>query len=157
MLAHMRVALLLLVNLAGVEAFAPSASHCRRLALQSARHAGVWAQEYSTRVKATAETRAPLLQARLFFLYPAVLAGAGVGTYVSLTRLAAGLSGMRTDLEPLADGGNTLINLGVIATAVFFGRRDLKQKEKILREVAQKLGELPADEPPAVGEADIDT
>ena len=93
----------------------------------------------------------------MFFLYPAVLAGAGVGTYVSLTRLAAGLSGMRTDLEPLADGGNTLINLGVIATAVFFGRRDLKQKEKILREVAQKLGELPADEPPAVGEADIDT
>jgi len=105
----------------------------------------VRADEYSNRVRVTAETRAPLQQARLFFLYPATLAGAAIGAYVSLTRLAAGLSGMRTDLEPSADGLNLLVNIGVVAAAVYFGMGDLKSRDELLKSVAIELGELKAE------------
>jgi len=101
--------------------------------------------EYSPRVKATVETQAPFRQARLFFLFPAAIAGAAVGAYVSLTRVAAGLSGMRSDLDPSKDGLNFLIDAAVVATAVFFGLRDSKAKEEDLKKVATQLGERRAD------------
>ena len=42
------------------------------------------------------ESRDPFRQARLFFFYPATIAGASIAAWVSLTRLAAGLGGFRT-------------------------------------------------------------
>ena len=39
---------------------------------------------YSTRVKMTAEARAPFRQARIFFLYPSTIAGASIATYAGL-------------------------------------------------------------------------
>lgn len=101
------------------------------------------APEYSKLVRMTAETKAPLRQARIFFLYPSVIAGASIGAYVSLTRAAAGLSGMRTDINPLSDGGNFVVNVAVVAAVVFFGRRDLKAKDEALAEIARELGESP--------------
>ena len=101
--------------------------------------------EYSTKVKMTAETRAPLRQARLFFLYPSTLAGASLATYVSLIRAISGQG------EGLSDVINTAINLGVIAAAIYFFRGDLKGRSELLEEVAIELGER--ERPPPAADA----
>ena len=98
-------------------------------------------REYSTLVKITAENRAPLRQARIFFLYPSTIAGASIASYVALTRLIAGLSGMRTDLTPLSDAGNLFIDVAVVAAAVWFLRSDLKAREEQLELIAAELQE----------------
>ena len=97
--------------------------------------------EYSTKVKMTAETRSPLRQARLFFLYPSTIAGASLATYVSLLRAISGQG------EGLSDIGNLAVNIGVIAAAVYFFRKDLKGRAELLEEVAIELGEKAAPEP----------
>lgn len=94
----------------------------------------VASEEYSTKVKMTAETRAPLRQARLFFVYPATVAGAGLATYVSFVRVLGGQ-------DTINDAGNLLVNLGVIAGAVFLARKDLQGRDELLEEVAIELGE----------------
>lgn len=96
-------------------------------------------REYSTMVKITAETKAPLRQARIFFLYPATLAGASIAAYVSLTRIIAAAGGFRTDLTPLSDAGNLAIDLGVVAAAVWALRNDLKGRAETLEKVALEL------------------
>ena len=96
-------------------------------------------EEYSTKVKITTETRAPLRQARIFFLYPSTIAGASIAAYVSLVRALAGKG------EGFADVGNLAINAGVVAGAVFLLLRDLKGREQTMREVAIELGELEGD------------
>ena len=101
--------------------------------------------EYSTKVRAVAETRAPLRQARIFFLWPGILAGSSIGSYVSVTRVLAGISGMRTDTDVGNDAFNTAINLGVVAFAVFLLRGDLKGRDETLKEVAREYGQLPAE------------
>ena len=90
--------------------------------------------EYSTKVKMTAETRAPFRQARIFFLYPATIAGASIATYVSILRLVGGK-------DALADSGNLIINIGIIVAAIFGVRTDLKGRSELLQEVAIELGE----------------
>mmetsp|Transcript_7988 Transcript_7988/g.26294 ORF Transcript_7988/g.26294 Transcript_7988/m.26294 type:complete len:156 (+) Transcript_7988:57-524(+) len=103
-------------------------------------------REYSTKVKITAEARAPLRQARIFFLYPSTIAGASIAAYVSVTRLIAGLGGFRTDLTPLSDAGNLALNLGVVAAAVWALRNDLNGRAQLLEDVALELeGPLEAD------------
>jgi hypothetical protein len=103
-------------------------------------------REYSTKVKITAEARAPLRQARIFFLYPSTIAGASIAAYVSVTRLIAGLGGFRTDLVPLSDAGNLALNLGVVAAAVWALRNDLNGRAQLLEDVALELeGPLEAD------------
>ena len=52
-------------------------------------------REYSTLVKMTVEARSPFRQARMFFLYPATIAGASVAFYVALTRVIAAVRGAR--------------------------------------------------------------
>ena len=47
-------------------------------------------EEYSTKVKLQAEAKAPLRQARIFFLYPSVIAGASIASYVSVLRVISG-------------------------------------------------------------------
>lgn len=127
----MRVTALLLASLASVSAFAvqPRVRHCVVRPLQA-----VASEEYSTKVKMTAETRAPLRQARLFFVYPATVAGAGLATYVSFVRVLGGQ-------DTINDAGNLLVNLGVIAGAVFLARKDLQGRDELLEEVAIELGE----------------
>eukprot|EP00322_Chrysochromulina_rotalis_P021248 CAMPEP_0115850368 /NCGR_PEP_ID=MMETSP0287-20121206/11929_1 /TAXON_ID=412157 /ORGANISM="Chrysochromulina rotalis, Strain UIO044" /LENGTH=191 /DNA_ID=CAMNT_0003304365 /DNA_START=11 /DNA_END=586 /DNA_ORIENTATION=- len=106
--------------------------------------------EYSTKVKMTAETRAPLRQARIFFLYPATVAGASIAAYVSILRLIGGQ-------DALSDGGNLGINLGIIAAAVFGLRTDLKGRSELLEEVAIELGEAkPRSSEPTTVELDSD-
>mmetsp|Transcript_47240 Transcript_47240/g.100831 ORF Transcript_47240/g.100831 Transcript_47240/m.100831 type:complete len:160 (-) Transcript_47240:218-697(-) len=95
--------------------------------------------EFSTKVKVTVEANAPLRQARIFFFYPATIAGASVASYVALTRLIAGLGGFRTDLTPLNDAGNLLIDVAVVAAAVYFLRGDLKSREQELVRVRDEL------------------
>ena len=154
----MRSALLLLASLGFCAGFSPSplsrhaASHSPATARRST---VVKAEEYSNRVKVTAESKAPIRQARIFFFYPAVIAGASIGAYVSLTRVAAGMT-VRPELDPLADGFNFAVNVGVVATAVFFGLKDLKGREELLKEIAIEFGELkpPADEAPTLPEKD---
>jgi len=112
----------------------------------TARSAGVTMREYSTKVKITAEARAPLRQARIFFLYPSTVAGASIAAYVSITRLIAGLGGFRTDTVPLSDAGNMAINIAVVAAAVVALRNDLKGRAELLEEVALELeGPIEAD------------
>ena len=82
-----------------------------------------------------AETRAPLRQARIFFLYPSSIAGAGLGSYVSLLR-AIGQDDLFKDL------GNLAVNFGVIAVAIFLLRADLQGRDKDLEEISIELGEL---------------
>ncbi|KAL1510497.1 hypothetical protein AB1Y20_006801 [Prymnesium parvum] len=98
-------------------------------------------REYSNRVKITAESRAPLRQARIFFLYPATIAGASIGAYVSITRILAGMT-VRTDLDPFADGRNLAIDIGVVGVAVWLFLRDLAAREALLKEIAVELGEV---------------
>lgn len=95
--------------------------------------------EYSTKVKITAETRAPLRQARIFFLYPSMIAGASIAAYVSFLRVIG-------QQDALTDAGNLVVNFGVIAAAVFFAKQDLDGREQLLKEVAVELGEQ-MDEP----------
>ena len=154
-------ALLLLASLACTAAFSPSITsrHTSPVLTAARRSAVVRADEYSNRVKVTAESKAPIRQARLFFFYPAVIAGASIGAYVSLTRVAAGMT-VRPELDPLADGFNFAVNVGVVAAAVFFGMKDLKGREELLKEVAIELGELKpnpvADETPTSEAKDSD-
>ena len=100
-------------------------------------------EEYSTKVKIMAETRAPLRQARIFFLYPSAIAGASVGSYVSLLRAIGGQG------EGFSDFGNLAVNLGVIATAIYFLRADLSGRDETLKEVAIELGEKEQEIDPA--------
>lgn len=93
------------------------------------------AGEYSTKVQIMAETRAPLRQARLFFLYPSVIAGASIAAYVSILRVIGGGEGV------LTDAGNLAVNAGVVAGAVFLGKKDLDGREQTLKEIAIELGE----------------
>ena len=95
--------------------------------------------EYSTKVKITAETRAPLRQARIFFLYPSIIAGASIAAYVSVLRVIGGQ-------DALSDAGNLAVNAGVIAGAVFLLKKDLDGRAELLQEVAIELGEVKADE-----------
>ena len=93
--ARLSLALLL----ARAAAFAPTPG-CAPAAAYSAlspprplahqRIASLRMEEYSTKVKITTETRAPLRQARIFFLYPSTIAGASIAAYVSLVRALAG-------------------------------------------------------------------
>merc|ERR1719198_2169493 len=96
-------------------------------------------REYSTLVKITAENRAPLRQARIFFLYPSTIAGASIAAYVAVTRLIAGLSGIRTDLQPLNDAGNLFVDAAVVGAALIFLRSDLKAREEQLELIAAEL------------------
>ena len=90
--------------------------------------------EYSTKVKITAETRAPLRQARIFFLYPSIVAGASIAAYVSLLRVIG-------QEDKLADLGNLGVNGGVITAAIFFLKKDLDGRAALLQQVAVELGE----------------
>ena len=99
-------------------------------------------ENYSTKVKITAENRAPLRQARIFFLYPSAIAGASIGAYVALTRLIAGVAGFRSDVIPLNEGGNLLVDLAVVAAAVYFLRSDLKARDEQLQQISKELGEF---------------
>ena len=90
--------------------------------------------EYSTKVKMTAEVRAPFRQARIFFLYPATIAAASIASYVSVLRLVG-------QKDAMADSGNLLVNLGIITAAVFCLRADLKGRSELLQEVAIELKE----------------
>ena len=107
-------------------------------------------REFSTKVKITAETRAPLRQARIFFVYPSTIAGASIASYVALTRIIAGVGGFRTDTNPLADAGNLFVDVAVVAGAVWALRKDLKGRAELLEEVALEL----EGEPSARGERD---
>ena len=100
--------------------------------------------EYSTKVKMTAEVRAPFRQARIFFLYPATIAAASIASYVSVLRLVG-------QKDAIADSGNLLVNLGIITAAVFCLRADLKGRSELLQEVAIELKEArpPEGSPPA--------
>ena len=93
------------------------------------------ADEYSTKVKIMAETRAPLRQARIFFVYPATIAGASIASYVSVLRAIGGKG------EGLSDIGNLAVNVGIVAGAVFLLTRDLAGRKQTLEEVAMELGE----------------
>ena len=115
--------------------------HQTRLVNQVQQRARISMTEYSTKVKMTAETKAPLRQARLFFLYPSTIAGASIASYVSLLRVIGGK-------DSLADSGNLFVNLGVIAVAVFLARADLKGRAELLEEVAIELGEAEAPSTP---------
>ena len=115
------------------------------------RAAGPQMREYSTKVKMTAETRAPFRQARMFFLFPSIIAGASIGAYVTITRLAAGLGGFRDDVVPLDDAGNLLVNIAVVASAVWALSRDRRAASELLEQVAEEL------EGPAPAEALADT
>ena len=95
----------------------------------------------------TAETRAPLRQARIFFLYPSTVAGASIATYVSVLRIIGGQ-------DQLSDSTNLLVNVGIVAAAIFGARADLKGRAELLEEVAIELGEAEAD---SSLEADSDT
>mmetsp|Transcript_41061 Transcript_41061/g.90077 ORF Transcript_41061/g.90077 Transcript_41061/m.90077 type:complete len:165 (-) Transcript_41061:379-873(-) len=123
------------------------AGHLQKLCVRDVRrmHSPVL-REYSTKVKITAESRAPLRQARIFFFYPSTIAGASVALYVSVTRLIAGLGGFRDDLVPLNDAGNLFVDAGVIAAAVWFLRADLKARSEQLEEVALELEGPPPKE-----------
>ena len=110
-------------------------------AAAAARRAHAPRMDYSTMVKITAENRAPLRQARIFFLSPSAIAGASIGAYVSLTRLVAGVSGFRSDVVPLNDGGNLLVDLGVVAAAVWALRADLRARDEQLEAISKELGE----------------
>ena len=98
-------------------------------------------EDYSTKVKIMAETRAPLRQARIFFLYPSAIVGASVGSYVSLLRAIGGKG------EGFSDVGNLIVNFGVIAGAIYFLRGDLSGRAEALDEIAIELGEKEAPVP----------
>ena len=104
-------------------------------------------QDYSTKVKITAETRAPLRQARIFFVYPATIAGASIAAYVSVLRAIGGKG------EGLSDIFNLGINGAIVAGAVFLLTRDLSGRAETLKEVAIELGEM-ADPNASSGEAE---
>jgi hypothetical protein len=91
---------------------------------------------WSTKVKITAETRAPLRQARIFFLYPSIVAGASIAAYVSLIRVIGGA-------DAVTDALNLATNAGVVAGAVFLLKKDLDGRAELLEQVAIELGELP--------------
>ena len=121
-----------------------------RAACAPAPRAATAMREFSTKVKITAETRAPLRQARIFFVYPSTIAGASIASYVALTRIIAGVGGFRTDTNPLADAGNLFVDVAVVAGAVWALRKDLKGRAELLEEVALEL----EGEPSARGERD---
>ena len=50
-------------------------------------------------------------QARLFFVYPSVVAGAGVASYVSFTRVLASVTGARPEITPLPELGNLVVDV----------------------------------------------
>ena len=118
--ATMKLAALLVVaGFGSAHGFHVGVGHgVRAVAHQHRIHAPPVAAEYSTKAKIMAETRAPLRQARIFFLYPSSIAGAGLGSYVSLLR-AIGQDDLFKDL------GNLAVNFGVIAVAIFLLRADL--------------------------------
>ena len=99
---------------------------------------------YSSRVKMTVETRTPFRQGRIFFVFPSTIAAASIGLYVAITRLAAGLGGFRDDLVPLNDAGNVAVNLGVVAAAVYFLRKDLQSRDVDLEKVASQIAKSKA-------------
>ena len=136
----------LAISLGASDAFAPANRAAARCACLH-RVAVPIMCEYSTKVKMTAETRAPLRQARIFFLYPATVAGASIAAYVSSLRMLSGQG-------ELSDSGNLLVNLGVVAAAFFGARTDLKGREELLQQVAIELGEaesVPEAESDAAG------
>ena len=98
-------------------------------------------EDYSTKVKITAETRAPLRQARIFFVYPATIAGASIAAYVSVLRAIGGKG------EGLSDFFNLGVNTAIVAGAIFLLTRDLGGRAETLKEVAIELGET--DDPNA--------
>ena len=100
---------------------------------------------YSSRVKMTVETRTPFRQGRIFFVFPSTIAAASIGLYVAITRLAAGLGGFRDDLVPLNDAGNVAVNLGVVAAAVYFLRKDLQSRDVDLEKVASQIAKSKAN------------
>lgn len=97
------------------------------------------------------ESRDPFRQARLFFFYPATIAGASVASWVSLTRLIAGLGGFRSDTVPLTDGINLVVNIAIVAAAVYFGRGDLKSKTAALKKESNR-SKKPEQDPGAQAE-----
>ena len=103
---HLATALLLSAACGDALQCAPIGSHAARLPSPSQLRVATSPvlTEYSTKVKMTAETRAPLRQARLFFLYPATIAGASIAAYVSFLRVLSGQG------EGLSDAGNLAVN-----------------------------------------------
>eukprot|EP00320_Phaeocystis_rex_P020009 CAMPEP_0119071720 /NCGR_PEP_ID=MMETSP1178-20130426/53602_1 /TAXON_ID=33656 /ORGANISM="unid sp, Strain CCMP2000" /LENGTH=155 /DNA_ID=CAMNT_0007053675 /DNA_START=1 /DNA_END=468 /DNA_ORIENTATION=+ len=85
-------------------------------------------EEYTRKAQMLVESRDPFRQARLFFFYPATIAGTSVAAWVSVTRLIAGLGGFRSDTVPTTDALNLAVNLGILAAAVYFGRGDLRSR-----------------------------
>jgi hypothetical protein len=140
--------LLLLLNVDGVQSFSATspgrhlAVSRRRLQQPSSRvcQQQISMEEppggWSTKVKITAETRAPLRQARIFFLYPSIVAGASIAAYVSLIRVIGGA-------DAVTDALNLATNAGVVAGAVFLLKKDLDGRAELLEEVAIELGEMP--------------
>lgn len=84
-----------------------------------------------------AETRAPLRQARIFFFYPATIAGASIASYVSFLRVIGGK-------DALSDGGNLVVNALIVAGAAFLLKKDLDGRAEALEEIAVELGESSA-------------
>ena len=149
MVPHFAALLLVLLHADGARGFSTSlhtvrSSHKTRVAssspqmLRGFQHRismeeppGGW----STKVKITAETRAPLRQARIFFLYPSIVAGASIAAYVSLIRVIGGADAM-------TDALNLATNAGVVAGAVFLLKKDLDGRAELLEQVAIELGEM---------------
>ena len=104
--------------------------------------------EYTKREQMLVEAQAPFRQARLFFFYPACVAGAFIGAYVAFTRVLAGVGGFRTDTDPLKDGFNIFVNLAVVAAAVLGARADVKGKDADLARLTRR-GQEPARAAPA--------
>lgn len=75
-----------------------------------------------------------------------LVVGASIGSFVSLTRILAGMT-VRTDVDPFVDARNLAINIAVVACAVYFGQRDIKQKDELLMKVARELGEVKPSSP----------
>jgi len=84
------------------------------------------------------ESQAPFRQARLLFIYPATIAGASIASWVSLTRVIAGVGGFRSDTVPLTDGLNLAVNVGIVVAAVFALRSDLRSRTADLERVSGK-------------------
>lgn len=71
---------------------------------------------------------------------------------MALTRLVAGLTNMRDDVTPSADGLNLAIDLGVVALAVFLLLKDRTGQSELLATVARELGEAPVDAADGAGD-----
>lgn len=90
------------------------------------------------RSKLVTESIAPWRTLRLF-LYAALGSGALIGGIITLTGVAAALSGARTDVDLNVEALNLAIDFGAVAAFAFLAKWDFDRQAELTENVAKKI------------------